>query len=303
MAAAFPADIIPLPRSFRDEGYGSYQYRPTLILDGASAYYHYWSGGTPRLKTYGAAAGGTFDGRIFVADVNNNLNVYSSSGVVGKVTVATALGKSIVPVGNVTVQGYNFGTGAIDNHTSNNNMIGLVSGGYIAFNKTWIKHFNTDAADINKYVSEQVTGGAPGAPPGASGKVGTLHMTTAIMAVCHFNDLLWNGTAWQTFPMSGTEWWEGMWGTLPFNPNGKSFTDFESRGEDYSYQLYGNHILAAYARTIYGIPQRGCQGTVTFNHDPRMFQRNLQPPGFPGVKNGTTLLTLRMKNWSVENTF
>ena len=148
-----------------------------------------------------------------------------------------------------------------------------------------------------------MTGGAPGAPPGATGNVGTLHMTAAIMAVCSFNDVLWNGTAYQTFLMSGTEWWEGMWGTLPFNPNGKPFNDFASRGEDYSFQLYGNHILAGYARTIYGIPQRGCQGTVTFTHDSRMIEKNLQPPGFPGVSNGTNLLTLRLKNWSEENTF
>ena len=203
-------------------------------------------------------------------------------------------------MGNITVKDYDVGSRTVTDPNSNN-MIGLVSGGYIAFNKTWTKHFNTDGADATKYVSEQVTSSTPGVAPGLTGHVGKLHITAAIMAVCQFNDNLWDGTTWRNYQMSGTEWWDGMWGTPVTSPNGRPFADPANKGEDYGFQLYGNHILAAYSRTIYGIPERGCQDSVTFSHDPRMYEKNLQPPGFPGVKNGTTLLTLRLRDWKEEN--
>jgi hypothetical protein len=305
LAASYPADIISLPRDFRDQGYGPYQYRPTLYFNGSTARYYYRdAGGTYRVNNYNA-----FNNRIFVADANNNLNVYSSStGVTGNVTVATATGRSIVPVGNLIVSGYNTSTSTITSPSTNNNMIGLVSGGYIAFNKTWIKRFNT-GIDTTKYVSQLATGGGAIGP---SDGVATLHITASIMAVCSFNDvLLYNGVN-KTFPMKGTEWWDGLWDEYSPDPfTQPTFTQTGNKCEDYSLQLYGNHILGGYSRSIYtgssgGTPYsyyRGCAGTQTYNHDPRMYQRNLQPPGYPGVENGTTpaLLTLRMREWSVQN--
>ena len=184
-------------------------------------------------------------------------------------------------------------------------MIGLISGGYIAFNKTWIRWNATLGRLDTPYVSAQA-GRVPGPVPGLSGNIDTLHITASIMAVNHFWDRLYNGTTYKNFWMSGTEWWGGMWGQLPASedPNGTSFNNYKNKAEDYSFQLYGNHILAAYARTYYGITVRGCQGTTTFTPDPRMTTRNLQPPGFPGVsndENGANLLTLVLRDWKEEN--
>jgi hypothetical protein len=297
-----------LPFSSRDDGYGPYQYRPTLYINGSQATYYYRNG-----TNYDSLKWGSIDGRIFVskdvdgATTGNNLNVYTSTtGASGRFTIATAPGKSIVPVGNLTVTGYDFASGTVPG--SSDYMIGLISGGYIAFNKTWIR-WNASLGRLDTpYVSAQA-GRVPGPVPGLIGKFDTLHMTASIIAVCQFTDNLYNGTAWQNFTMSGTEWWGGMWGQLPSSedPNGTSFTDYKNKAEDYSFQLYGNHILGAYARTSYGISCRGCQGSTTFNHDPRMITKNLQPPGFPGVSNdeggGTRLLTLVLRNWSEENKY
>jgi hypothetical protein len=308
-------DSHRLDGTIGDDGYGPYQYRPTLYFNGQSAYYQYSDiNGNYQFRSYGAVVGGTIDGMVFLS-LHNNLNVFSTAnGVTGNVTVATAMGRSIVPVGNLTTSDYDSTNVTIP--SSSNNMIGLISGGYIAFNKTWTRNFVADGAvyttsdngiDVNKFVSEKVSGGANNNPPGnrTPAAVGKMHITASIMAVNHFWDNLYNGAAYQNFWMSGTEWWDGMWGQLPVSPNGKPFNDPANKAEDYSLQLYGNHILAAYARTYYGITVRGCQGTTTFTPDPRMTTRNLQPPGFPGVSNPedptTNLLTLVLRDWKEGN--
>ncbi|MBN2189412.1 MAG: hypothetical protein JW699_08150 [Chitinispirillaceae bacterium] len=297
--ASIPAgDKIVLPRSYRDEGDGPYKYRPTLYFDGQNAFYKYrTSSGTYATRTYGLAAGSSFDGRIFI-DTCNNLNVYSTAnGVTGRVTVVTPPGKSIVPVGNLVTSDYDYATGKVD--STSNNMIGLITGGYIAFNKTWKKRFTGTGIDTTKYVSEMTTGG--GAPGPADG-VGTLHMSASIMAVENFNDVLPDGSGGtRTYAMKGCEWWDGMWMQ---QSAGGAFTDTSNHLEDYGYKLYGNHILGGYSRTIWpGSGDRGCGGTLEFTHDQRMVKRNLQPPGFPGVRSTDNLLVLEIRNWSEHNVY
>lgn len=297
-------DKILLPASGRDEGYGPYKYRPTLYFDGPNAYYQYYNSATSsyRVATYGPAAGAgrSIDGKLFLS-ASNNLNVYTTAnGATGKFTIATAPGKSIVPVGNIVTSDYNFATGAID--VTSNNMIGLISGGYIAFNKTWTKRFSGSSADSTKYVSERTTGGGT---PGPSDGVGMLHMTAAIIAVNNFTDNLTNGSSTQAYSMAGCEWWDGMWMQISASGN---FTNTTNHCEDYGFQLYGNHILGGYARTVAtsggaADPTRGCNGSLVFTHDPRMYQRFLQPPGFPPVRNVGNLLALRLRKWTEENTY
>jgi hypothetical protein len=134
-----------------------------------------------------------------------------------------------------------------------------------------------------------------------------LHITAAIIAVRQFNDVLPNGSgsATQTYSMVGCEWWDGMW--MQQSASG-AFTATTNHCEDYGFQLYGNHILGGYARTIWTSggapdPTRGCNGNLVFTHDPRMYQRFLQPPGFPPVKNTGNLLALRLKKWTVSDTY
>jgi hypothetical protein len=308
--------ITNLPFSSRDDGYGPYQYRPTLYINGTQATYYYRNGG----GAYDSIKWGSIDGRIFVskdvvgANTGNNLNIYTSrAGATGRFTIATATSKSIVPVGNITTSDYDFASGTIP--STSDNMIGLISGGFIAFNKTWIRWNATLGRLDTPYVSVQAGGlpGGPGTAPGLAGKFDTLHMSASIIAVDSVTSLfdtsytLGGPALSRTFTMKGTEWWDGMWGPQHPTPNDSAFSNRANKAEDYSYQLFGNHILAAYARSFYGNGTRGCLGSFVYKPDPRMINRNLQPPGFPGVRNketgGVNLLTLVMRNWSEENSY
>jgi hypothetical protein len=285
--------VTNLPHSVRDEGYGPYQYRPTLYIDGQRAVYKYKRTSTK----YDSLIWGSVDGRIFV-NLDNNLNVYTTAnGATGRFTIATAPGKSIVPVGNLVTSDYDFATGTVPD--TSNNMIGLISGGYIAFNKTWTKRFS-GTTDSVKFVSAMTTGGGA---PGPTGGVGTLHMSASILAIeSGFKDTLPNGSGGtRSYSMKGCEWWDGMWMQ---QSAGGSFTDTSNHYEDYGFQLYGSHVLGGYSRTIWpGSGDRGCGGDLEFTHDPRMYQRYLQPPGFPGVRSTDNLLVLRIRNWSEENVY
>jgi hypothetical protein len=279
-------DRILLPLSDLDEGYGPNQYRPTLYIDGATAHYQYREAGMYLEKLYT-----NFDRRIFCA--GNNLNVYTTAaGAKGRFTIATARGCSIVPVGNIVTSDYNPAAGDTAITPASDNMIGLISGKYINFNKTWKKRFAADTGNIKKYVSEQVTGGGS---PGPSDGNGTLHVTASIIAVRSFNDVL-NG---RTMEMKGCEFWDGAWMDHPAYSS--TFTNDACHLQDYNYQLYGNHILGGYMNTIIDHKTAGCNGTLNFIHDPRMYKRYLQPPGFPGVSTTENLLVLTMSDWSEEN--
>jgi hypothetical protein len=329
---------IQLPRSFRDEGFGPNQYRPTLYFDGPNAFYQYQdAGGVYRVTTFGPAAGGSIDGMIFLADANNNLNVYTSAaGATGRFTVATANGRSIVPVGNVVTSDYDIASGTITDPASNN-MIGLISGGFIAFNKTWTKRFSTDGANIMRYVSDHAAGSGVnalsgvtgGGVPGTADGFGMMHMSAAIIAIDAFTANLCptiGNAALQVYNMKGCEWWDGAWEQNQFLPENYPFNDVRNRCEDYGLTLFGNHVLGGYAKVIYpgnvpvanfsGLPFngtyagqprcnfRGCAGgNLIYTQDARMHRRDLQPPGFPVVQTIGNLLVLRLKNWSEGNTY
>jgi hypothetical protein len=294
-------DKIRLPASSRDDGYGPNQYRPTLYFDGPNAFYEWKDAGGYHRDTVGPLKGGTINGKIFLS--SNNLNVYSTAnGVTGRVTVATTTGRSIVPVGNLVTSDYNLTTGTVPSNSTN--MIGLISGGYVAFNKTWTKRFSGAGADAMKNVSEQVTGGGA---PGPDDGVGTLHMSAAIIAVENFNDVLRNGDGnnTQAYRMKGCEWWDGMWMQQPASGD---FNSNNNHCEDYGFKLYGNHILGGYARTVWTTggapdPTRGCNGALSFTHDQRMLDGTMQPPGFPTVLSSDNLLVLKIKKWAESNTY
>jgi hypothetical protein len=311
---------ISLPTSSRDEGYGPYKYRPTLYFNGANAVYQYRNAaGSYVVNNYGS-----INGKIFLS--SNNLNVYSTkNGASGQVTVATSTGKSIVPIGNIVTDDYNYATGSVP--IGSNNMIGLISGGFIAFNKTWIKRFNGDWSDNTKYVSEQLPsfgtnpGVIGGGSPGPSDGCGMMHLSVAIIAVKNFTMSLCSGydgsgnPQYKNFQVKGTEWWDGMWMQQPHQWNSVSatFTDTKNHCEDYGLSLYGNHILGGYSRTIStgSETERGCAGSLTYGtnaltytHDPRMYKRDFQPPAFPPVQSTPDgLLLLRMRSWSEGNTY
>jgi hypothetical protein len=302
--------IINLPHSFRDDGYGPNQYRPTLYFDGQKAVYKYKSDVSATSYdsvTWGSVDGsaGSIDGLTFVSkDVvggiaGNHLNVYTTNnGATGRVTVATAIGKSIVPVGNIVTSDYNPALGENAIHITSNNMIGLISGQYIAFNKTWIKRFEGADADVMKYVSEQVTGGGA---PGPDGGNGTLHISASIIAVNTFNDVF-DGN---TYAMKGCEFWDGWWDiTSKHAGYSDIFTDDNCHLQDYSFQLFGNHVLRGYINTIGDHSRYGCNGTLEFTPDSRMVKKFIQPPSFPlQVKTTTGQWVLELAGWSEGNVY
>jgi hypothetical protein len=272
-----------------DIGYGPADYRPTLYFNGTTATYQYRLGGVYQTP----ATYNNFNGKIFLS--NNNLNVYTTaSGATGSFTIATIPGKSIVPVGNIVTSDYNPALGENAIPGTSTNMIGLISGQYIYFNKTWIKHFNTDGANITEYVSSRVTGG--GAPGPADGN-GTLHISASIVAIKTFTD--------HGLTMKGCEFWDGWW-DISNNHAGYSgtFTDANCHLEDYNYQLYGNHILRGYVNTIGDHERYGCNGTLEFIPDPRMVYKFTQPPGFPRqIKTQTGLFVLELASWAESNKY
>ncbi|MBN2036245.1 MAG: hypothetical protein JW768_05845 [Chitinispirillaceae bacterium] len=151
------SDKIELPAS-RDDGEEQDDYRPTLILNGSGALYHYRVGSSRMVASYSG-----IDGKIFCS--HHNLNVYGT--VQGRVTVATDPGKSILPCGNIVTADYNPVTGSIP--ALSPNMIGLVAGKHVRFNNQWKRYFAGQSSSMRN-VSEQTTGG-------------TMHISASLMAI------------------------------------------------------------------------------------------------------------------------
>jgi hypothetical protein len=284
-------DLAPFASD--DEGYGPNQYRPTLYFNGNTATYERRTTGAGPVYTYFTRSWSPIDGKIFLS--SRNLNVYTTpTGATGRVTVATTIGKSIVPVGNIVTSDYTPAWGDSAILSTSNNMIGLISGQYIAFNKTWSKHFRSDGvngAPVIKYVSDQVTGGSNG----------TLHISASIIAVKTFNDVF-DGIS---YPMKGCEFWDGWWDITNKDAGySGTLTDNNCHREDYSYRLYGNHILRGYINTISTSLKFGTNGTLAFTPDPRMVKQFKQPPGFPvQVRTTTGLWVLELAGWSEGNVY
>jgi len=128
---AHSSSAVTLPTSSVDEGSGQANYRPTLVFSVVSGtptatYYYKTNATTYQKKTYT-----NYSGSILVS--SNNLNVYGT--VSGKVTVSTAVGKDIVPVGSLVYSDFNISTLSVP--STSTNVIGLVSGNNIVFNQGW----------------------------------------------------------------------------------------------------------------------------------------------------------------------
>lgn len=289
------SDQIELPASGVPAGFSEgdwySHYRPTLHFKGGSAYYEYYRTATATYDSvaYGAAVGGSIDGKVFIS--HNNLNVYTgtgpSGGATGRFTIATDAGKSIVPVGNIVTSDYDPATVTITDPNSQN-MIGLISGKTINFNNTWMKRFKAGAGNpTSNNVYDQVTGGLDG----------TLHISAAIIAVKTVtitNETQQDGST-KSYTMKGCERWQGMW-------NYDNCTTVR-----YKYQLYGSHTFNAYMNSI-GYSGAtwvaGCKkGGLMFDHDPRMYKKLMQPPGFPGVSTTNGLFMLTIGSWTEQNTY
>jgi hypothetical protein len=250
----------------RDEGDSCTSRRPTLQFNSNKAYYQYYDSGASAFKSDTI----TISSSTIIRS-RRNINVFGT--VTGRVTVVTDSGKSIHPVGNLVTSDYTGDSVPF----SSSNMIGLISGKDIRFNDTWIKHFKGDAADSTQEVARRCT---------INGTDTAINISAGIIAL-------------KTKVIGGTtvkccEFWDGMWDGTP------------QTKESYRYKLFGNHILAAYMRTIAvdgsGVWSAGCKpGGLSFSHDPRMYKKLIQPPGFPGVSTKNGLYLLSIGGWQEDN--
>jgi hypothetical protein len=233
---------------------------------------------------------------------STNLNVYTEpgAGITGRVTIATAPERSILPVGNIVTNDYDVTTGI---PVGSNNMIGLVPGKHVRFNASWSKQFVGDAAATNKRVTDLVTQ-EPGDPNG-NGTLGTLHISAGIIAVGTAH-LVIGGT---NYTEQGTEYWD-IGPPTPGHTTRATPTDY-TYVSLYNYKLFGNHVLGGYRAQALGSTANnnvGCTGTITtgkqtFVGDSRMSELNQEPPGFPTLNTVGGLLVLRMKGWLEENKY
>jgi Tfp pilus assembly protein PilX len=212
----------------------------------------------------------SIDGKVFCC--HNNLNVRGT--VQGKVTVTTDAGTSILPVGNILVADYTTAGDSVP--SSSTNIIGLAPGKHIRFNATWRKIFKDSGAV------------SPTAAIAAAND--TLRINASIVATGSANVTYTTATGTTTKNEIGTEYW-----------------DLENP-VNYSYKLYGNHILGGYRPVGSGYhtatgSSAGCMGTQKFTYDNRMTNANLQPPAYPNQQTVDGLWVLRIKGWSEGNTF
>ncbi|MBN1130857.1 MAG: hypothetical protein JXA71_17850 [Chitinispirillaceae bacterium] len=251
-----------------DEGEEATNYRPTLILNGTSATYQFKQGTTLRTRTY------NIDGQIFCSTAN--LNVYGVT--TGRVTITTAPGKSIVPVGNIVTSDYNPATGSLNNPNNIDNIIGLAPGKHIRFNNSWKKYFRYDPAPVIQNVSDRITNNT------------TMHISASIIATGTANVSYATNAARTTFTTRtemGCEYWDLCTPVL------------------YNYNLFGNRILGGYrpaASGWHGIVNGGCNGTQSIAYDNRMLNFGLQPPAYPRQTTTSGLWVLRISGWSERNT-
>ncbi|MBN2036988.1 MAG: hypothetical protein JW768_09630 [Chitinispirillaceae bacterium] len=258
-----------LPISRRDEGSDYNDYRPTLRFD-------FYSGMPRYTFEYTDGAGNRVHERnyyntntVFIA--SNNINVYGT--VRGAISVATRAGYDIVPVDNLTVEGYDpYNASTSYGMAPNNpNFIGLASGWRIRFLDQWVRQFS--------YHSSPST-------PTVTGTNGLLHINASLLAM---NEKIGAGVMRK--------------GCLSFDI---SYDKYIGRPMQCGIKVSGNQIMRAYRAYRCGWNTTGLANQPFYVlEDTRFTEQNRAPPGFPVfMRNAVNnRLIVFLDDWAESNTY